>query len=81
MNEVKKTGVSFECTEKQRNNYIKAAGGKKLGVWIQSVLDAAIKQQATNVKIKVKPVVTMKTGEPVIIDFPEEDAGDNRGNR
>ena len=78
---MKKTGVSFECTEKQRENYIKAAGGKKLGAWIQSVLDAFIKQQATSVKIKVKPVVTMKTGEPVVMDYPEEDAGDNRGNR
>ena len=37
----KKTGVSFECTQKQRDSYIKAAGGRKLGVWIQSVLDEA----------------------------------------
>jgi len=81
MEEVKKTGVSFECTLKQRERYIKAAGGKKLGVWIQSVLDAAVKQQASDMKPKVKPVVTMKTGEPVIMDYPEEDAVDNRGNR
>lgn len=76
MDEVKKTGVSFECTLKQRERYIKAAGGKKLGVWIQGVLDAAVKQQASG----TKPVVTM-TGEPVIMDYPEEDAVDNRGNR
>ena len=31
----KKTGVSFECTQKQRDSYIKAAGGRKLGVWIR----------------------------------------------
>ncbi|MGB4499194.1 MAG: hypothetical protein WBI40_10905 [Methylococcaceae bacterium] len=43
----KKTGVSFECTERQRESYIKAAGGRKLGVWIQSVLDAELKRQRT----------------------------------
>jgi hypothetical protein len=32
MTDEKKTGVSFECTQKQRESYIKAAGGKKLGV-------------------------------------------------
>jgi hypothetical protein len=31
----KKTGVSFECTQKQRDSYIKAAGGRKLAVWIR----------------------------------------------
>ncbi len=35
----KKTGVSFECTQKQRDSYIKAAGGRKLGSWIKDVLD------------------------------------------
>ena len=39
----KKTGVSFECTQRQRDSYIKAAGGRKLGVWIQSVLDEAVR--------------------------------------
>jgi hypothetical protein len=33
----KKTGVSFECTQRQRESYIKAAGGRKLGVWIREV--------------------------------------------
>jgi hypothetical protein len=32
MNEAKKTGVSFECTEKQRENYIKAAGGQQFSL-------------------------------------------------
>jgi hypothetical protein len=80
MSEEKTTGVSFQCTEKQRNNYIKAAGGKKLGVWIQSILDAAIKQQATSVKPKVKPVITTKiTVKPPIDD--DEDDYDSRGNK
>ncbi len=78
--EVKTTGVSFQCTEAQRDNYIKAAGGKKLSVWIQSILDAAIKQQATSIKPKVKPVVTTKiTVKPPIDD--EEDDYDSRGNK
>ncbi len=29
MTEEKKTGVSFECTQKQRDSYIKAAEGQK----------------------------------------------------
>jgi hypothetical protein len=53
MTEVKKTGVSFECTQRQRDAYIKAAGGRKLGVWIQSVLDAEVKRQRTQPKVKV----------------------------
>lgn len=50
MTEEKKTGVSFECTQKQRDGYIKAAKGRKLGDWIRSVLDDAVKQS------KRKPV-------------------------
>jgi hypothetical protein len=65
MTDEKKTGVSFECTQKQRDNYIKAAGGKKLAVWITSVLDAAVKQKAGG---KVKPVI-------------DDDDGDSFGNR
>jgi hypothetical protein len=81
MSEEKTTGVSFQCTEKQRDNYIKAAGGKKLGTWIQSVLDAAIKQQATSVKPKVnKPTVTTKITVKPRIDYQEDD-GDSRGNK
>ncbi len=49
----KKTGVSFECTQRQRDSYIKAAGGRKLGAWIQSVLDDAVR----NSKRKPSPVV------------------------
>jgi hypothetical protein len=78
MNEVKKTGVSFECTEKQRVNYIKAAGGRKLGVWIKDILDAAVKQQAMGGKSKVKPVV-MNVTDSIIVD--DEDDGDSRGNK
>ena len=52
MTEVKKTGVSFECSQRQREAYIKAAGGRKLGVWIQSVLDAEVKKQRTQPKTK-----------------------------
>ena len=78
MNEVKKTGVSFECTEKQRTNYIKAAGGRKLGVWIKDILDAAVKQQATGGKSKVKPVVMTVTDSTIVDD---EDDGDSRGNK
>jgi len=40
----KKTGVSFECTQKQRDSYIKAANGRKLGAWIRDVLDEAVKK-------------------------------------
>ncbi len=81
MSEEKTTGVSFQCTEKQRNNYIKAAGGKKLGVWIQSILDAAIKQQATSVKPKVKPAITTKITVKPPIDDDDEDDYDSRGNK
>ena len=77
MSEIKKTGVSFECTLKQRENYIKAAGGKKLGVWIQSILDAAVKQQATGTKKKVQTTAT--TDVKLVID--DEDDGDSVGNR
>lgn len=74
MNEVKKTSVGFECTQKQRDSYIKAAGGKKLGVWIQSVLDAAVKQQATGAnKVKPKP-------KKMVVNLQEDD-GDSIGNR
>ena len=52
MTDVKKTGVSFECSQRQREAYIKAAGGRKLGVWIQSVLDAEVKKQRTQPKTK-----------------------------
>lgn len=52
MTEEKKTGVSFECTQKQRDSYIKAAKGRKLGDWIRHVLDDAVKQS------KRKPVIT-----------------------
>lgn len=65
MNEVKKTSVGFECTQRQRESYIKAAGGKKLGDWIKSVLDAAVRQQAGSKKPK-----------PMI-----DDDGDSVGNR
>lgn len=51
MTDVKKTGVSFECSQRQRDAYIKAAGGRKLGVWIQSVLDAEVKKQRTQPKV------------------------------
>jgi hypothetical protein len=78
MNEVKKTGVSFECTEKQRANYIKAAGGRKLGVWIKDILDAAVKQQVTGGKNKVKPVV-MNVTDSIIVD--DEDDSDSIGNK
>lgn len=61
MTEPKKTGVSFECTQKQRANYIKAAGGKKLGTWIQSVLDAAARQP----KVKSKPVIEEIDGDSI----------------
>lgn len=47
------TGVSFECTQRQRDAYIKAAGGRKLGVCIQSVLDAEVKKQRTQPTVKV----------------------------
>jgi hypothetical protein len=67
MNEPKKTGVSFECTQKQRESYIKAAGGKKLGVWITSILDAAVRQQSGGGKVKSKPVI--------------DDDGDSIGNK
>ncbi len=80
MNEIKKTGVSFECTEKQRESYIKAAGGKKLGVWIKDILDAAVKQQTTGIKPKAKPVVITKITVKTPIDGDEDDY-DSRGNK
>jgi hypothetical protein len=62
----------------ERESYIKAAGGKKLGVWIQSILDAAVKQQkATGAKKKVEPTVTPDV--KLVIDY--EDDGDSVGNR
>jgi hypothetical protein len=60
----KKTGVSFECTQKQRDSYIKAAGGRKLAVWIREVLDEAVKNP--------------KRKSPIIADNDADDSIGNR---
>ncbi|MDD5229146.1 MAG: hypothetical protein PHN45_04320 [Methylococcales bacterium] len=73
MTEEKKTGVSFECTQQERQRYLKAAGGKKLGAWIKSVLDAAVRQQSTGGKSKT-------TNAKTVIDYQEDDY-DSIGNK
>jgi hypothetical protein len=61
MTDEKKTGVSFECTQQERQRYLKAAGGKKLNVWIKSVLDAAVRQP----KVKSKSVIEEFDGDSI----------------
>ncbi len=73
----KTTGVSFQCTPAQRESYIKAANGGKLGAWICKVLDAHVRNLKAEKSNKPKTnQVKPSTG----IDDIDEDY-DNRGNR